>query len=183
MSCRVRPAQPADLPAVERLTVEVYVSEGYTAPERTASLLDTGTRVATTLLLVAETSGGQLCGAVSYIGEGGPLRQIAGEDEGEFRLLAVHPSARGQGAGEALVRACIDAATAGGKRALVLSTQPSMRAAHRLYERLGFVRAPARDWQRPSGPRMLVYALPLSPDQRAATLPLGVERRGGAQCP
>jgi ribosomal protein S18 acetylase RimI-like enzyme len=45
------------------------------------------------------------------------------------------------------VRACADRARAlGGRDRLVLSTQPAMRAAHRLYERLGFVRAPHRDW-------------------------------------
>jgi ribosomal protein S18 acetylase RimI-like enzyme len=35
--------------------------------------------------------------------------------------------------------------------AIVLSTQPSMRAAHRLYSEAGFRRAPARDWKRPDG--------------------------------
>ncbi len=29
---------------------------------------------------------------------------------------------------------------------MVLSTQRSMHAAHRVYERLGFTRNPARDW-------------------------------------
>ena len=29
---------------------------------------------------------------------------------------------------------------------VVLSTQRTMHAAHRLYERLGFVRTPERDW-------------------------------------
>jgi ribosomal protein S18 acetylase RimI-like enzyme len=56
-------------------------------------------------------------------------------------------TARGQGAGEALVRACADRARAiEGCRAVVLPTQRTMHAAHRIYERLGFVRTPERDW-------------------------------------
>jgi ribosomal protein S18 acetylase RimI-like enzyme len=55
--------------------------------------------------------------------------------------------ARGRGAGEALVRACVDRARAvEGCVRVVLSTQRTMRPAHRLYERLGFVRSPDRDW-------------------------------------
>ena len=61
-------------------------------------------------------------------------------------MLAVSAAARGRGAGEALVRACVDRARALGRTRMVLSTQRSMHAAHRVYERLGFTRNPARDW-------------------------------------
>lgn len=45
---------------------------------------------------------------------------------------------------------------------MVLSTQPTMRDAHRLYERLGFSRQPHRDWQSSTSRRsMLVYSLAL----------------------
>ena len=64
-----------------------------------------------------------------------------GEDEGEFRMLAVAPAARGRGVGEALVRLCLDRFRADGCRARsCISTLAEMTAAHRLYERLGFVR-------------------------------------------
>jgi ribosomal protein S18 acetylase RimI-like enzyme len=62
-------------------------------------------------------------------------------------MLAVDRAARGRGAGESLVRACVDRARATpGCTAVVLSTQRTMHAAHRIYGRLGFVRAPERDW-------------------------------------
>jgi ribosomal protein S18 acetylase RimI-like enzyme len=62
-------------------------------------------------------------------------------------MLAVAHAARGRGVGEALVRACAERARAvEGRVRVVLSTQRTMRTAHRLYERLGFVRTPERDW-------------------------------------
>ena len=44
---------------------------------------------------------------------------------------------------------------------MVLSTDPRMTAAHRLYERLGFTRLPERDWTPVRGVDLLVYALDL----------------------
>ncbi|MGQ4445355.1 GNAT family N-acetyltransferase, partial [Streptomyces violaceoruber] len=75
------------------------------------------------------------------------MADIARPGEAEIRMLAVAREARGRGAGEALVRACADRARAvPGCTGVVLSTQAAMRTAHRLYERLGFVRTPDRDW-------------------------------------
>ena len=56
------------------------------------------------------------------------------------------PAAQGRGIGELLVTTCLDRARAAGKRRMVISTDPRMTAAHRLYERLGFRRLPERDW-------------------------------------
>ncbi|MET7437677.1 GNAT family N-acetyltransferase, partial [Streptomyces sp. NPDC005568] len=78
---------------------------------------------------------------------GNAMAELARPGEAEIRMLAVAPQARGRGAGEALVRACVDRARATeGCVRVVLSTQRTMRAAHRIYERLGFVRTPERDW-------------------------------------
>ena len=41
---------------------------------------------------------------------------------------------------------------------MVISTDPRMTAAHRLYERLGFTRLPERDWSPMPGVDLLVYA-------------------------
>jgi ribosomal protein S18 acetylase RimI-like enzyme len=154
----VRLATPEDYAAVEEMTVSVYVSEGYTQPERANALRDTARRAKDTDLFVAvDSASGKVLGSVSVMTVHGPLSQIAGDGEAEMRLLGVDPAARGRGAGEALVRACLDRARAAGMAHLVLSTQPTMTAAHRLYERLGFARMPERDWSRQSGARMLVY--------------------------
>ena len=39
------------------------------------------------------------------------------------------------------------------------SSLPEMRAAHRIYERLGFRRAPERDWSPVPGVRLVSFAI------------------------
>ncbi|MET0553209.1 MAG: GNAT family N-acetyltransferase [Vicinamibacteria bacterium] len=57
---------------------------------------------------------------------------------GEMKRLFVREAFRGTGCGEALVRHVLEWARAAGYRSLVLDTLPSMQAAQRMYERLGF---------------------------------------------
>jgi ribosomal protein S18 acetylase RimI-like enzyme len=79
-------------------------------------------------------------------------------DEAELHLLAVSPAARGNGVAAALVAACERHACGLGYFKMVLSTQPTMRAAHRVYERLGYRRNAARDWSAPqTGTSYFVY--------------------------
>lgn len=82
-------------------------------------------------------------------------------DAPELRLLAVAPAARGARVGERLVHACAARARAMGAPALALHTSRSMRAAIALYERLGFVRDPAHDFQPPGAELVMGYRLPL----------------------
>ena len=65
----------------------------------------------------------------------------------EVRLLAVAPTWRGSGAAQALMDACVRRAREMGATALGLHTSRSLAAAVRLYRRMGFVRAPERDFQ------------------------------------
>ena len=82
----------------------------------------------------------------------------------ELRLLAVAAAARGQGVGTALVEECIRRARRAGASALGLHTSESLQAAIRMYERMGFVRAPAGDF-RPSGAELVMaYRLALDGD-------------------
>jgi ribosomal protein S18 acetylase RimI-like enzyme len=52
--------------------------------------------------------------------------------------VIVTEEARGQGCGEALSRAALDAAAAAGARTVELTSRPSREAANRLYRRIGF---------------------------------------------
>jgi ribosomal protein S18 acetylase RimI-like enzyme len=93
---------------------------------------------------------------------------ILGDDDAELppdtvslRMLGVDPTARGRGAGRALVEASIAEARARGKRHVVLRTTPPMTIAQRLYESMGFVPDPERDLVFDSGFRLLAYRLAL----------------------
>jgi ribosomal protein S18 acetylase RimI-like enzyme len=62
-----------------------------------------------------------------------------------LRMFAVAATARGHGIGRRLVEACLDRAPQGTLRRLWLSTSPWMTDAQRLYDALGFERAPCHD--------------------------------------
>ncbi|WP_019633240.1 GNAT family N-acetyltransferase [Actinomadura atramentaria] len=158
----VRPARPDEYARIGELTEAVYVGGGLIDPgdDYVETLRDAAGRAAAAELLVAE-AGGALVGSVAYCPHGGPYSELAAPGEAEFRMLAVLPAARGAGAGGALVRACLDRARAAGLTGVRLSTQPNMTDAHRLYERLGFVRTPGRDWTPVPDVLLWTYHLPL----------------------
>ena len=101
---------------------------------------------------------GQLLGTVTFVPDGGPLGEIAEPHETEFRMLAVDPSAQGRGVGTALTRHVLAASPPIGKDHVVCSSLAAMRAAHRIYERLGFRRAPERDWSPVPGVDLIAFA-------------------------
>jgi GNAT superfamily N-acetyltransferase len=80
----------------------------------------------------------------------------------ELRLLAVAPAMRGRGVGAALVDACITRARTSGVPTLGLYTSDSMRAAMRLYERMGFERVPEYDFRPPGAELVKAYRRSLS---------------------
>jgi ribosomal protein S18 acetylase RimI-like enzyme len=91
---------------------------------------------------------GSPVGCVTYVGD--PSHRHAEglqPDEASFRMLAVSTDAQGRGVGEALVTRCLDEARADGRAAVFVYSGEWMRAAHRLYHRLGFVRELERDWR------------------------------------
>ncbi len=135
----------------------VYAGEAYSSWERVQVSMTRAKLDGQGAFLVAVDEADSILGATILLATGSPLHQIAEADEREFRMLAVSPEARGRGAGEALVKACMARAQAAGARGLVLWTQPSMKAAHRLYERTGFLRAPDRDELDPRGFMRVVY--------------------------
>lgn len=150
MDLLVREAHEDELVQIGEVTAEVYDGEGLAGPEYVKVLRDARARwasPATTLLVAMDDGTDDILGTVVLAEPGSPWQDLGDGEEVEFRMLATLPSARGRGVGETLVRACIDRARAAGAPRLVLSTGPEMTAAHRLYERLGFVRVPERDWR------------------------------------
>ncbi|MFR0358153.1 GNAT family N-acetyltransferase [Streptomyces sediminimaris] len=166
MDVVIRRAGPADYEILGGITAEAYLRDGLLAFDSggryLAELKDVAGRAAAARVLVAEADG-QLLGGVTLVPSGGPMADIARPGEAEIRMLAVAPAARGRGAGEALVRACVDRSRAvDGCTGVVLSTQRAMLAAHRIYERAGFARVPERDWNPLPGVadlRLLTYQL------------------------
>lgn len=77
-----------------------------------ARLRDVAGRAAAAEVLVAVLGDGRVVGGVTFAAPGSALCDIARADEAEFRMLAVAREGRGRGAGEALVRACVDRARA-----------------------------------------------------------------------
>ncbi|NGO71948.1 GNAT family N-acetyltransferase [Streptomyces boncukensis] len=151
MDFTIRTARPEEYARAGELTADVYLHDGLlefgASDPYLAVLRDAEQRAAQAELLVAVEPSGTVLGSVTYVGDGGPYAELADEREAEFRMLAVSGAARGRGVGEALVRACLDRSRERQRERVVISSLPEMTTAHRLYGRLGFVRAPHRDWE------------------------------------
>lgn len=162
----VRRADPTEYAAIGELTVRAYATVGdplagdasYAAYED--ELRDVAGRAETCEALVAADAAGRLLGAVTYVpGPGTPWSECERDGEAGFRALAVDPGARGRGVGRMLATACIERARGDGRLGVAIVTRPSMTAAHRLYESLGFVRTPSRDWEFEPGEWLWSYVL------------------------
>ena len=141
-----------------RLTAEVYVGDGFidAADGYVDELADTARRARDAEVWVA-AEGEQVLGSVTFCPLGSPFREIARDDEGEFRMLAVDDAARGRGVGQALVSLCVLRARELGYAGVRMSSMDRMTSAHRVYERLGFARVPEDDWSPGAGITLLAY--------------------------
>jgi ribosomal protein S18 acetylase RimI-like enzyme len=157
-SLSVESARPEDYERISQLTVGVYVEGDLASEAYSPELADVAGRADRSQLLVVRDGDGRVVGSVALVLEGDFAEVVESEDEAGFRMLVVDPAAQGRGIGELLVSACLDRARAAGKRRMVISTDPRMTAAHRLYQRLGFTRLPERDWSPMPGIDLLVYA-------------------------
>lgn len=173
MSVEVRPVRPEELTEVGDLVVDAYVADGLPAEHEYAHVLRSAAdRAERALVLVAVDDAvspaagsdgqGRVLGTVTLALPPSPYAEIARDGEAEVRMLAVHPDARGRGIGEVLMRTAMDLARARGARTLALTTIATLHRARRLYDRLGLVRAPERDWGDDPAYELLVYVGPLS---------------------
>jgi ribosomal protein S18 acetylase RimI-like enzyme len=164
----LRLADPSDadeIAEIGALTVDAYLADGYLGGAEDGyadHLRAAADRARDAELAVAVDEGsGAVLGTVTYCRAGTPWAEVSGDGEAECRMLAVAPTARGRGVGEALATWCVDRARADGCRAVVLSTLPVMHPAHRIYQRLGFVRTPERDWYPQPDIQLITYQLEL----------------------
>lgn len=130
---------------INKLLVDAYVGGGFTSPERAAILFVPSAVRNRGKLFVARTTEGVFAGMVIVVRPDAPARRIAEPDEAEIHLLAVDSRYRGNGLGRLLMSTALDSIRNMGFHKSVLWTQPTMVAAHRLYESMGFVRAHGRD--------------------------------------
>jgi ribosomal protein S18 acetylase RimI-like enzyme len=138
------------------LLEKVYCGEGYTAESVARDIFRPDVLANCGKCFVARVSD-EIAGVCFLVSSTDQARKIAQPTESEIRLLAVAPHMRRRGIAQDLMQACIESARDAGSSRLVLFTQTSMKAAHKLYEQLGFCRNPSRDLLRPAGGTFWVY--------------------------
>jgi ribosomal protein S18 acetylase RimI-like enzyme len=154
----IRDVRSEEHAALGDVLVAAYDVYPETDEDYRAELRDVAGRVGSCRVLVAVEPDGRVVGGATYVpGPGGPYAESERDDEAGIRMLAVAPEAQGRGIGRALTEACMALARANGRRRIVLLTLVSMTPAHRLYEAIGFRRAPDRDWTPNPRIRLLGY--------------------------
>lgn len=158
---QLRDAHDADRDAIQSVTLIAYEQYASTIGEGwqffRANIVNTLGNIRSAEQIVVEKDHA-IVGSVLLLPAGFEFRIPNGEllhlDLPEIRLLAVTPSARGQGIAKALVQECIRRAQQTGATAITLHTNDMMHIAMRMYEQLGFVRDPARDFS-PGGGQLV----------------------------
>lgn len=141
---------------ITSLLTRVFVGEGYTDKSDAEKMFAPAELQKRGEIMLARSSAGKLLGVIIFVLPPSPARQVAEAGEAEIHLLAVCNEARGHGVASRLIMACKQRAASRGYPKIVLSTQQTMKEAHRVYGRLGYKGSPARDWSR-KGRVFLVY--------------------------
>ena len=145
----IRPVRESEHGVLGDIIVDAYLNDGFLrGPDDPYApfLRDVGSRIGGAEVLAA-VDGDRVLGGVTLVPPGSPLAELAGPGEAEIRALAVAREGRGRGVGTALATACVERARELESKRVVLCSQQTMKAAHRVYERLGFERAPQLDWE------------------------------------
>jgi GNAT superfamily N-acetyltransferase len=150
---RIRQATEDDFEEIARLTLAAYRAlDTWVGDDYAAHLADVAARAAavnTTVLVAEDESDGRILGSVTLTLGGGPFFEWNHGVDGDcgFRMLAVDPAAQHRGVGPRLVVECLERARAAGRKRMIIGSTEWMTTAHRIYERLGFRRAPDLDQQ------------------------------------
>lgn len=154
----IRDARPDERAAIADLTLAAYVQYAEVMPRRgweaySRDIMQTINDPENPAEFIVAEIGGNMVGSVLLYPartaepeEGSPDDAGTREHLPEVRLLAVAPAARGEGAGRALMLECLRRARRAGAPALGLHTTDLMQVAMRMYEQMGFERAPETDW-------------------------------------
>ena len=141
---RIRRGRQDDATAVAALWTEAFAgpsgprTEPYTEGDY-RSFAEHGS------VLLAERDGA-LDGVVGLLSPHSRHARVASGNEAEVARLATRRSGRRSGVARTLMSQCEKEAREHGRTALVLWTRPGQRAAHALYDSLGFERIPNRDF-------------------------------------
>jgi ribosomal protein S18 acetylase RimI-like enzyme len=159
----IRDALPSDNAAVVALTLAANQEHAAALPEGwwepySENIRQTLGAEEPGQIIVAELEG-RLAGSVLLL----PAEAyVSGYPE--VRLLAVDPAARGRHIASALMAECFRRTRLSGAVTIGLHTMEVMTTARRMYERLGFVRAPEFDFYSVAELAVQGYRLDLDPD-------------------
>lgn len=147
---RARPEEYAEVGAVTIAAYEPFLTDA--EDHYREQLADVERRDQEAEIWVATPDGEEtILGNVTVCPAGSSWREISRDDEGEFRMLAVAPHAQGQ------AEMVVERFRREGADGIVLSSLASMAGAHRIYDRLGFLRVPDRDWSPAPGVHLLAF--------------------------
>ncbi len=142
----IRPVRPEEYSTLGQLILDSYnaLPGRVPEPEYDVQLLDVGGRVADGVdVLVVVNAANEVVGGVTYVGDpSSPYMEIDDPDAASFRHMAVAVAAQGHGLGALMVEWVIASARRDGRRRIRMHSGEWMHGAHRLYERMGFVRLP-----------------------------------------
>jgi ribosomal protein S18 acetylase RimI-like enzyme len=165
-SLLIRNARSEELDEVSLLMRDAYMEyENSFLPEHWKSylenIMDVRSHLSDSELTVAVLNG-QVVGTVTlYLDTSRSSQEGWPQGWAGIRLLAVHPAYRGRGIGRALMEECIHRCREQNIKAIGLHTAAIMSIARKMYEHMGFVRAPEYDFHPGPGTVIMAYRLHL----------------------
>ncbi len=176
-AARIRNARPEELDEVAQLLKSAFQQYSASIPPQAwqfylEDIMDVCSRFSESELIVAELDG-RLVGAITlYLDparaeEGGWPRGWAG-----LRLLGVDPDYRNRGIGHALMEECLSRCRRKGIKTVGLHTTAMMDAARKMYEKMGFKRAPRHDFHPRPGVTVMAYRLDMGKSQADGSRPV-----------
>lgn len=140
MNISIRRYAHADKLAVDQVVLDAWIELAPVTPEwdQLAPRLTALTEHASYTEIAVAELGGDIVGAVGYVGPYRPKPEFFAPEWPMIRFLSVVPKARGNGLGQALLNECIRCAKRDNTELIALHTTPVMEAAQQLYRRAGF---------------------------------------------